>query len=304
MDLETTFSTISATIPQELEQVVSQVAYYIPGELRAVMKHASSYLPTEIDFVTVAKFVLYFAAASLVLGIIGRVVLGKRSSLNHSLSSAMAIAFLYAMTIVIYTFKPWNLELLLSPLPFASFHEHYLIILPITDLEFPALCTQVLSLVILAFLINLVDTLLPQGENLLSWLLMRLITVLASFGLHLATSWAFRTYLPDVLVDYAPMILLILLAMMLLSGFLTLILSLVISVTSPFLGAMYSFFFSNVIGKQLSKAIFTACVIGLVFWVMEHFGLVVILISPAALLTYIPLALVMLVLWYLIGHLL
>ncbi len=304
MDLETTFSTVAATIPQEIEQVVSQVAYYIPGELRAVMKHASSYLPTEIDFISVAQFVLYFAAASLILGIISRVVLGKRSSLNHSLSSAMAIAFLYAMTIVIYTFKPWNLELLLSPLPFATFSEHYLIILPLTDLEFPALCTQLLSLVILAFLINLVDTLLPQGENLFSWLLMRLITVLASFGIHLAASWAFNTYLPVGFVDYAPMILLILLAMMLLSGFLTLLLSVIIAVTNPFLGAMYTFFFSSIIGKQLSKAIFTSGVICGILWLMEHFGLVVILITPAALLTYIPLALTMLVLWYLIGHLL
>ena len=149
MDLESTLSTIAATIPEEIEQAVSQMAYYIPGELRAVMRHASAYLPTEVDFVSVAVFLLYFAAASLILGIIGRVVLGKRSSLNHSLSSAMAIAFLYAMTIVIYTFKPWNLELLLSPLPFATFSEHYLILLPISDLEFPALCTQVLSLVIL-----------------------------------------------------------------------------------------------------------------------------------------------------------
>ena len=33
-------------------------------------------------------------------------------------------------------------------------------------------------------------------------------------------------------------------------------------------------------------------------------GLVLILISPAALLTYIPLALALLVLWFLIGHLL
>jgi len=304
MDLENTLSTIAATIPQEIEQVVTQVAYYIPGELRAVMKHASSYLPTEIDFMTVAEFVLYFAAASLILGTISRVVLGKRSSLNHSLSSAMAILFLYAMTIVIYTFKPWNLELLLSPLPFATFSEHYLIILPLTDLQFPVLCTQVLSLIILAFLINLVDTLLPPGENLISWLLMRLITVLASFGLHLAASWAFRTYLPDLLVDYAPMILLILLAMMLLSGFLTLVLSLMIAVTSPFLGAMYSFFFSNIVGKQLSKAVFTSGVLCGIFYLMEHFDLVVILITPAALLTYIPLALVMLVLWYLIGHLL
>lgn len=304
MDLENTLSTIAATIPQEIEQAVNQVAYYIPGELRAVMKHASSYLPTEIDFMTVAEFMLYFAAASLILGIISRVVLGKRSSLNHSLSSVMAIAFLYAMTIVIYTFKPWNLELLLSPLPFATFSDHYLIILPITDLEFPALCTQVLSLIILAFLINLVDTLLPPGENLVSWLLMRLITVLASFGLHLAASWAFRTYLPYVLVDYAPMVLLLLLAAMMLSGFLTLVLSLVIAVTSPFLGAMYSFFFSNIVGKQLSKAVFTSGVLCGIFWLMEHFGLVVILITPAALLTYIPLAIAMLVLWYLIGHLL
>jgi hypothetical protein len=37
---------------------------------------------------------------------------------------------------------------------------------------------------------------------------------------------------------------------------------------------------------------------------MDHFGLVVILITPSALLTYIPLALAMLVLWFLIGHLL
>lgn len=304
MDFESTLSTIAATIPEEIEQAVSQMAYYIPGELRAVMRHASAYLPTEVDFVSVAVFLLYFAAASLILGIIGRVVLGKRSSLNHSLSSAMAIAFLYAMTIVIYTFKPWNLELLLSPLPFATFSEHYLILLPISDLEFPALCTQVLSLVILAFLINLVDFLLPQGENLISWLLMRLITVLASFGLHLGATWAFQTYLPEVLVDYAPIVLLVILALMLLSGFLTLILSLVISVGNPFLGAMYSFFFSNLVGKQLSKAVFTSGVIALVFWVMEHFGLVVILITPAALLTYIPLALALLVLWYLIGHLL
>lgn len=304
MDLETTLSTIAATIPQEIEQVVSQVAYYIPGELRSVMKHASSYLPTEIDFMTVAQFLLYFAAASLVLGTISRVVLGKRSSLNHSLSSAMAILFLYAMTIVIYTFKPWELDLLLSPLPFATFSEHYLIVLPILDLEFPALCTQVLSLIILAFLINLVDTLLPAGENLFSWLLLRLMMVLASFGVHLAAAWAFRTYLPDVLVDYAPMILLILLVLMLLSGFLTLVLSLVISVTSPFLGAMYSFFFSNIVGKQMSKAVFTSAVLCGILWLLEHYGLVVILITPAALLTYIPLALAMLALWYLIGHLL
>lgn len=304
MDLESTLSTIAATIPQEIEQAITQVAYYIPGELRAVMQHASSYLPTEISFISVAQFMLYFAAASLILGVMSRVVLGKRSSLNHSLSSVMGILFVYIITIVIYTFKPWNLDILLSPLPFATFSDHYLIIHPITDLQFAALCEDLLSLIILAFLINLIDTFMPQGENVVSWFLLRLITVLVCFAIHILVSWASHTYIPGVLVDYAPMILLIILVFMLLSGVLTLILGLIISISNPFLGAMYSFFFSNVVGKQISKAIFTTGVLCVILYLMDYFGLIVIIISPAALLTYIPLALVMVVLWYLTGYLL
>ena len=304
MDLESTISTIAATIPQEVGQVISHAASYIPEDVKDTIRHASSYLPTEVSFTSVAQFALYFIAASLILSGIGRVVLGKRSSLNHSLSSVMAVLFLYAMTIVIYTFKPWSLDLLLSPLPFAAFSDHYLIILPITDLEFTALCTELLSLLILSFLINAVDALLPQGENLLSWLILRIITVLACFGLQLLVGWAFRTYLPEVLVTYAPMVLLMVLAILLLSGLVSLVLGLVISISSPFLGAMYSFFFSNVLGKQISKAVFTTAALCVILYLMDYFQLVVIMVTPAALLTYIPLALVLLVLWFLIGRIL
>lgn len=304
MDLESTLLTIAATLPQEIEQVINHASYYIPGELRAVMHHASSYLPTELSFMTVAQFMLYFAAASLILGVMSRIVLGKRSSLNHSLSSVMGILFVYVMTITLYTFKPWNLDILLSPLPFATFSDHYLIIHPITDLQFTALCEELLSLIILAFLVNLIDNFMPQGENIVSWLILRIITILLCFALQLVASWAFHKYLPIALIDYAPMILLILLAFMILSGVITLILGLVISITNPFLGAMYSFFFSNIIGKQLSKALFTTGVICVILYLMDVFGLIVIIISPAALLTYIPLAIAMVGLWYLIGYLL
>lgn len=304
MDLETTLSTIAATIPHEVEQVITHASNYIPEDVKDTIRHAASYLPAEIDFISVAQFLLYFAAASLVLSTISRVVLGKRSSLNHALSSVMAVLFIYTMTVVIYTFKPWNLDILLSPLPFATFSDHYLIIHPITDLEFTALCTQLLSLLILSFLINLVDTLMPAGENLFSWLLLRIMTVLGCFALHLLVSWAFRTYLPEVLVTYAPTVLLAVLLVMLLSGAVSLLFGLVIAITNPFLGAMYSFFFSNIVGKQVSKAIFTSGVVCGTLYLMEHFHLVVILITPGALLTYIPLAFVLLGLWYLIGHLL
>lgn len=300
MDLET----LTATIPQEMQQVISHASAYIPEDVKDTIRHAASYLPSEIDFMSMAQFLLYFAAASLVLGGISRMVLGKRSSLSHSLSSVMAVLFIYTVTVIIYTFKPWNLDILLSPLPFVTFSEHYLIIHPITDLTFPALCTQLLSLLILTFLINLVDTLIPEGESAVGWLLLRLITVLGSFALHLLVSWAFRTYLPEALVTYAPMVLLGILLILLGSGVVSLMMGLVIAITSPFLGAMYSFFFSNIVGKQISKSIFTGGVICGILWLMEHFGLVVILITPAALLTYIPLALVLVGLWFLIGHLL
>ena len=100
------------------------------------------------------------------------------------------------------------------------------------------------------------------------------------------------------------MVLLGVLLVMLLSGVFSLIFGLVIAITNPFLGAMYTFFFSTILGKQISKAVFTGGIVCAILYLLDHFGLVVILISPAALLTYLPLALALLVLWFLIGHLL
>lgn len=304
MDLESTLSTIATYVPEDLDQVIDHAVSYIPEEWSQVIKHASSYMPTEIDFMTAAQFMLYFAVASLILGVLSRVVLGKRSSLNHSLSSAMGILLIYALTIVVYTFKPWNLGVLLSPLPFVTFAGDYLIVFPIADAQFPALCTEILSLVILAFLVNLLDTFMPKGERVISWYLLRFLTVILSMVLHVVVHWAFNTYLPEALVTYAPTILLVLLAFMMLSGILNLILGLVISVANPFLGAMYTFFFSNIIGKQLSKAVFTSAILCAVVYLLEYFGYTVVCITASALLAYIPLVIVLLILWYFIGRLL
>lgn len=304
MDLDATLATIVDQIPENVNQVIDQAVSYIPDELSDVIWHARSYLPVELDLVSAAKFMLYFTAISLILGVLGRLVLGKRSSLNHSLSSAMGILFIYAVTIVVYTFRPWHLDALLSPLPFATFAGDYLIILPITDAQFPALCTQVLSMVVLAFLVNLVDTFVPKGNGILSWLLLRLLTMAVCMGLHLVVHWAFSTYLPNILVTYAPAILLLILCFCLLSGIVNLLLGMVIAVANPFLGAMYTFFFSNIVGKQISKAVFTSGILCAVMYLLDVFGYTVVSISAAALMTYIPLALLLLVLWYLIGSVL
>lgn len=304
MDLESTLSTLETILPEQIEQVFEYASAYIPEDLGRLIKHASHYMPAEIDLVATAEFMLYFAAASLILGVLGRMVLGKQSSLNLALSSSMAILFIYAVTVVIYTFKPWKLELFLSPLPFVTFAGDYLILLPLLDTAFPALCSEILSMVILAFLMNLLDTFIPKGESVIGWFFLRLATILLCMGLHFGACWAFETYLPEVLVTYAPMILLFLLLFMVFSGAISLVLGLILTLNNPFLGAMYTFFFSNIIGKQVSKAIFTTVILCGIVYLMGFFGYTIISITASALMTYIPLALVLLLLWYLIGHVL
>lgn len=304
MDLETPLAAIETYLPDDVGQAITSAAAYLPEELNGTLRRAVSYLPTEIDLLTSAQFILFFTAASLVFGILGRIVLGKRSSLNRSFSSSIGILFIYVLTVVIYTFKPWKLDGLLSPLPFVNFSGDYLIIFPIANARFPALCSELLSLILLAFLVNLTDTVLPQGKYMLSWYLMRFTSVVLSMLLHFFVRQLLHQYLPNALVAYAPTVLLVLLAFMMLSGIFSLILGLVISVANPFLGAMYAFFFSSVVGKQLSKAVFSSMILCVVVFLLEFFGYTVLSITAAALMAYIPLIIVLLVLWYLIGHVL
>lgn len=291
MNLEATIETVAAYLPDEIA---------IPGLLTDTV----SRLPAEIGFATVAKFLLFYVAGSLILSCLGRIVLGKHSSLNHGLSSAMAILFIYAVTVVIYTLKPWNLEALLSPLPFVTFFNDYMVVMPVVGIRPTVLSRELLSLIMLAFLVNLTDILLPRGKHAFGWIFWRCVTIVISMGLHLLLHWAFDTYLPHFLVTYAPIVLLLLLVLFMFMGFLNAILGLVLTITSPVIGAAYHFFFSNIVGKQFTKAFFTAGILSIIIYLMGAFDYNFIQISAASLTSCMPVALVSLILWYFIGYLL
>lgn len=264
----------------------------------------TAYLPADLDFVSAIKFIAILAFAVLFIGLLARVVIGRKSSLNHSVSAAIGILFIYAMTIVVYTFNPYDLTKYLSPLPFVRFHGETLQIFSFQGAEIPEICSQVLSMIILAFLVNLLDTFIPKGKKIVNWFGYRFISIVLSMGLHYLVTWAFNTYLPGTLVTYAPMILLGILAAMLLLGALNVILGVVLTVVNPIIGAIYAFFFSNIVGKQISKAVVTTVILCAVVYALNYLGYALISISAAALGAYIPLIIVLLVLWYVIGHLL
>lgn len=308
MDFETTLETISSYIPEDLDltAAINAVGDYLPEvlDLNSFIKEAKDLIPAEIEFGSTMKFMLIFAAGSLLFSLLGRLILGKRSSLNHAVSSAMGLLFMYAATIIVYTFQPALLMQYVSPLPFMVFAGDYMMVLPFHGAAIPALCHEILSLIILAFLVNLLDTIIPKGKSVLGWYLLRLITIIFAFGLHILADWAFDTYLPNVLVTYAPIILLGILAAMLLIGLANLVLGAVLAIVDPIMGAVYTFFFSTIVGKQLTKAVITTVILCAMFFLMNYFGYTIILLNHSALLSYIPFGIVMLILWYLIGHVL
>ena len=123
-------------------------------------------------------------------------------------------------------------------------------------------------------------------------------------AMHLLVNWAVNTYIPDLLVNYAPVVLLAILVTMLLIGSLNLLVGLAISTANPIIGGLYTFFFSNVIGKQLSKAAFTTIILCVVFYLLGHFELYALSITETSLISYLPFLGVVLLMWFLMGHLL
>lgn len=269
-----------------------------------MLSELTKYLPMEISLPETLKFTLIFAVGSLLLALIARAAFGTRSSLNHAVSSSMGILFVYALTVIIYTFNPVDLDRFLSPLPFVRFSGEYMSLFSFADASLPEICTQVVSMVILAFLVNLLDTFIPKGKKIIGWYLYRFLTVILAMGAHYLVTHLFARFLPGVLVTYAPMILLGILLGLLLLGVLKFLLGLALTVVNPILGGIYTFFFSHLIGKQLTKAVLSTALLCAVFYLLERFGYSIICIAAGALVAYVPLILALLVLWYLIGHVL
>lgn len=247
--------------------------------------------------------VAIMAVGTLLLGAIGRFIFGKKSVLNQSVSSAIGILFVYAATVVFRSLGG-KFEMFVAPLPLVSFSGEKMHLFSFAGADYTVICTQILSTIILAFLANLMETFLPRGKRLFGWLFFRCLSVVLAIGAHLIVTWLFTKYLPEGLVTYAPTILLGLLILLLLVGALKLIVGAVLATVNPLIGAFYTFFFATIVGKALTKAIFTAGILCGVVAGLNYIGCVSVSIASAALIAYIPLLLILLLVWYIVSHLL
>lgn len=249
------------------------------------------------------KALLLLTVGTILLGAVGRFAFGKRSTLNRAVSSAIGILFVYALTVVLHSAGA-EFKAFVAPLPFVSIRDTSLSLFSFQGADYTVICSQLLSMVILAFLANLIDSIMPRGKNLFTWLFCRCLTVVLAMLLHLVVTWLFTTYLPQGLVTYAPVILLALLLLLLLVGALKLIVGAVLSTVNPLIGAFYTFFFATVVGKALTKAVLTTAILSALVVALNYIGCTVVSIASAALIAYIPLLIVLLIVWYVVGRVL
>lgn len=262
----------------------------------------TSLIPAEITFGEMIKFIAVLAAAVLLVSLIFRVLFGKNSALNKAVCAGIGVLCIYVLTIVVYTFSPGNLEQFLVPLPFVKFSGEYLYLISFSETDFAVVCSQILSMVILVLLYNLTDSVLPEGGSVITWFVLRFLTIIASMVVHYLITGLTQSFLPDLLVSYGPTILLVCLVASLLMGALSVVLGLVLTVVNPIFGLLFTFFFSNKFGKQLSKAMLSTAVLCAVVALLNRLGYSIICISAGALPSYIPLLALLLALWYVIGR--
>ena len=245
---------------------------------------------------------LILSVGSIVFGLIGRFVFGRQSVLSHSVSSAISIIFVYATAIVIYSAIP-SLVHLIPELPYASFTDSNLVLFSFSGAHYTVICTQVLNMIIFAFLANLLDSLIPHIKNFFGWFLVKVVTVIAAALLLLLVNTLIQKFLPEGLILYSPTILLVLLIIMLLVGGLKVIVGAVLATVNPLIAAFYTFFFATIVGKALTKAVLTTAILTAAVIALGYIGCAIISIATAALIVYIPLLIILLAVWYAINRL-
>lgn len=252
-----------------------------------------------INFDSFWKAALILLIGTFLLSIFGRFVFGKRSALNNAVSSAIGILFIYAVTVVLKSAGA-QFESFIAPLPFVSISGDRLALFSFEGAHYTAICSEVLNMIILSFLVNLADGWLPKGKNIFSWLFFRCLTVIIAYLLHLIVVGLFAAYLPQGIVTYAPTVLLVLLVLLILTGALKIIVGALLSTVNPIIGGLYTFFFATVIGKQITKAVLTTAILAALVLALGYAGIGVISIASAALVAYIPFLIVLVVLWYIV----
>ena len=254
-----------------------------------------------MDFTGMLKIAAFLLVGMLLISGILRFIFGKKTLIGNAVSSSIAIIFIYLPMALILSAST-KLQWLVTPLPFVELTQDSIQLFTFQGSVYTVVASQLLSMIILAFLVNLADTWLPKKTNLFAWIFWRVVTVLLGLVMHFVVTWLFNKYLPMGIVIYAPVVLLAVLVVMLLTGALRLVVGAILTTVNPVIAAFYTFFFASVVGKQLTKAVLTTGIMVGIVYLLQHFGITALAVTAAALVAYIPFLLLLIAVWYIVSR--
>lgn len=267
--------------------------------LTSVLPQISA-LAGSIDWMDLLKTVLIFAVVIFATGTVLRMIFGKGSNLTKAVSACVTILLIYLTAILIYLFLP-DYRAELPALPFITVDAQHFALWQLSNLGDSLLYSSILKLAILAFLVNLLEALLPNGKKFLTWYLWRTVTVLAALVAYGSVCHALGEVFPELFTVWAKPLVLGFWAVILLSGVLKVLLSIVLTAVNPIIGALYTFFFSNLLGRQFSKSILTTVILVILADILNQIGFVQFAFSDFSLAAYGPACLILIATLYLFG---
>lgn len=259
-----------------------------------------SILPEQFDLGNYLLALLVAVLAVFAVGGIFRLCFGRGSIINGVFSSTIAIISIYAITLLVYRFET-RLNILFDALPFVSVSREYLTVFPILDVSFEVLCAEIVKMLVLAFLMNLLETWLPKGKSIWSWFGFRFLSLSIALSLHYCINLLLNSVLQENILSTAPLILLGVVMASFLLACLKLIIGGILAFINPLLSIFYFFFFRQDIGKQLLRAMLTTLFIGALVYALNVLSYTAIPIATVAVATYLPVILLGLIIWFVIS---
>ena len=194
----------------------------------------------------------------------------KAPNMKLAFNAALSIAIMYLACLLIYTFEPAGLQHYLAPLPFLELKEKTisLVIYSFTEsgkFDFPALCSQILSMLVLAFLVNQIYQFKPGNLKVPGWIVFRFFSTVFCIGVHFALYKVLQKILSmipsdsfiAILLPYLPIGLLCFILFIFILGWVKSMMNRFFEKINPAFEGLYGFFFSNKFGVNVTRAIYT-----------------------------------------------
>lgn len=223
--------------------------------------------------------ILILCAGFFILAGLLRLIFGRRGTAVKAVFTTLDILILYC---IVFVLQITVIEAVpyLPTLPFVSIKDGTVVFLSIMEANKLVICIELVNLIILAFLFGLTEDLLPDRKKLIPWLLLRLLSLLIVYVVFNLINWVFNTILPGFIITYAPVILLLLFSIFLAVTVFKWLIGLLLGITGgPVIGAIYTFFISSLVGRQLTKAALSSGIIMCLLYFTNHFGFTVLSIG-------------------------